>query len=478
MYQFLFYNTFAKKHVWFKTTQVGRVSLYTCGPTVYNYAHIGNLRTYIFEDILKRGLEFLGYQVYHVLNVTDVGHLESDNDFGEDKLNIAAQKERRTVFEIANYYEKVFFVNLKHLNIKPPQIICRATDYVEQMIEHICNLMRLDYAYEVNGNVYFRVKKFKKYLHMCESIDSQCEVNRVEIDQFKEDKRDFVLWFSNSKFAKQIMQWNSPWGKGFPGWHIECSVMSIYFFGRMIDIHCGGIDHIPIHHRNELAQSECLLQHDWVYIWLHGNFLVQNNCKMAKSSGNFLTLELLNALGFSEMHFRFFCIGVHYRYHLNFSFEALLGVKISYDKLLLSIKELNGNNVENVSSENISYLNIILLRIQNAIMFDLDTPKIVNIVWEILRSKCLLVSTKKHLLYICDRVLGLNLFQERENVILTDSQKHKINQRQHARKEGNWMFADLIRKDLEKEGIFLKDTMNNETQWYFKSGKRDLNPRL
>ncbi|QQG34988.1 MAG: cysteine--tRNA ligase [Deltaproteobacteria bacterium] len=466
MFQFLFYNTLKKEYNWFNPIRLGKVSLYTCGPTVYNYAHIGNLRTYMFEDVLKRGLEFFGYQVCHVLNITDVGHLESNHDFGDDKLVLAAKKEKRKVFEVATYYENKFFEDLRSLNILLPNIKSKATDHINLMIELISALIRAGYAYENSGNVYFRVSTFKRYFDLIgNQFDIDKAFNRIDIDTLKKDNRDFVLWFSNSKYPNQLMKWKSPWGIGFPGWHIECSAMALFYLGRKLDIHCGGIDHIMVHHTNEIAQSESILQHQWANIWMHGDFLTHENNKMAKSMNNFFTLKDLEKEGFKSEHFRFLCISVHYRHRLNFSFQALLGAKSSYEKLLSIAKSLNSNNdkkidlVKNSFSSNM--IKMYLKQLQNAILFDLDTPKMINVLWEVLKSS-LCRYEKKRILKLCDKILGLNLFNEQ---FLTLSQKEKIEKRQNARIEKKWELADELRKELQKERVFLRDTVQG-TQWY------------
>ncbi|MEA4825522.1 MAG: cysteine--tRNA ligase, partial [Clostridium sp.] len=293
------YNTLNKREEEFRELEPGKVKMYTCGPTVYNFAHIGNLRTYIFEDVLKKVLEYEGYEVTHMMNITDVGHLQSDEDTGEDKMQVGAKRENKNVLEVARFYENRFMSDLERLNIKIPSIIARATEHVEDMINLIKILEKKGYTYIANGNVYFSIDKFDDYYKLANLNMKELQAgSRIKVDEFKNNPFDFVLWFVNSKYDNHILQWESPWGVGFPGWHIECSAMAIKYLGENIDIHCGGVDHIPVHHTNEIAQSECALGHKWVNYWIHGEFLTVDNGKMSKSSGEFLTLEKLIEDGF------------------------------------------------------------------------------------------------------------------------------------------------------------------------------------
>lgn len=271
--KFSVYNTLTRAKEEIIPVEKGRIKLYTCGPTVYNYAHIGNLRTYIFEDVLKKAMEYTGLEVRHVMNITDVGHLESDSDTGEDKMALGASREKKTVWEIARFYEEAFLKDCRLLNIAAPTIVCRATEHIEDMIKFIQILEHKGFTYIANGNVYFSIEKYPDYARLANLSMEELEAgSRVEVDPFKKNPLDFVLWFTNSKFSNQIMQWESPWGKGFPGWHIECSAMSMKYLGERIDIHCGGVDHIPVHHTNEIAQSESAVGHKWVNYWMHGEF--------------------------------------------------------------------------------------------------------------------------------------------------------------------------------------------------------------
>lgn len=303
----------------------GSVSLYACGPTVYNYAHVGNLRTYIFEDILRRALRYAGYKVKHVMNITDVGHLTDDGDEGEDKMLLAAKRSGKDPWQIAAFYTDAFFADCERLNIERPEIVCRATDHIDEMIGMIRQLEAGGYTYEAGGNIYFDVGKFERYgdFALLDRMERRDAVN-VDLDANKRSPQDFVLWFTQSKFENQIMVWDSPWGRGYPGWHIECSAMSRKYLGDQFDIHCGGVDHIPVHHTNEIAQTEAATgTSPMVRYWLHGEFLLMSQAKMSKASGDFLTLARLEESGFEALDYRYFCLGAHYRTQLNYSEEAL-----------------------------------------------------------------------------------------------------------------------------------------------------------
>src|SRR4030042_1398202 len=335
------FNTLTRKQESFKPISDDYVKLYTCGLTVYNYAHIGNLRTYFFEDILRRTLEYFDYRVRHVMNVTDVGHLESDADTGEDKLVLGARREGKTPEEIARFYEKIFFEDLVSMNILQPHIICRASEYINDMIEFIKVLIEKKYAYEVEGNVYFSIERFPEYGRLSGMpVDKLVAGARIEIDSNKRYPGDFALWLSKSKFPNQIMQWESPWGRGFPGWHIECTVMSIKCFGEHLDIHCGGVDHIAVHHTNEIAQAEAYLGHRWCNYWMHGEWLVVAKEKMSKTKGEFLDLRAIAKNGYMPMHLRYLYLTAHYRQQLEFSYESLTAAKNAFENLKTRVLEL------------------------------------------------------------------------------------------------------------------------------------------
>jgi cysteinyl-tRNA synthetase len=309
------YNTMTRSVEDFKPLEDKKVKLYACGPTVYNYAHIGNLRTYVFEDILRRSLEYFGYSVIHVMNVTDVGHLVGDNDDGEDKMVKSSRETGKSVYEIADFYTRAFFQDTGKLNIKQPSIACRATEHIQEMIALVQRLERKGHTYFSGGNVYFSIDTFPEYGSLARlELDALLSGTRIAVDQNKRNPKDFVLWFTKSKFENQAMTWDSPWGRGYPGWHLECSAMSMKYLGEQFDIHCGGTDHIPVHHTNEIAQSEAATgKSPWVRYWLHGEFLLDDTGKMSKSKGEFLTLPYLEKQGYSPLDYRYFCLGAHYR---------------------------------------------------------------------------------------------------------------------------------------------------------------------
>ena len=338
------YNTLSKKIEEFIPNEKGVVKMYTCGPTVYHFAHIGNLRTYIFEDILEKSLKYIGYRVDRVMNITDVGHLQSDGDTGEDKMLEGAKREKKTVHEIAEFYTKAFFEDIEKLNIRKPDVIKKASEQIEDYIEIISTLIEKDYAYLSNGNVYFDISKATDYYKLSGKKEEDLIVgvrDDVILDESKRNPFDFVLWFTKSKFENQEMVWDSPWGRGYPGWHIECSTIAKKTLGDRLDIHCGGVDNIFPHHTNEIAQSEAYLGHKWCNYWVHGEHLMDATGKMAKSKGDFLTISLLEEKGYDPLSYRFMCLQSHYRKQLQFSFESLDIATQSYNKLKSRIQSLN-----------------------------------------------------------------------------------------------------------------------------------------
>jgi len=446
-----------------------KVGMYTCGPTVYNYAHIGNLRTYIFEDALKKSLEYVGYKVKHVMNVTDVGHLQSDGDEGEDKMALGASREHKTVWEIAKFYEDAFFEDCKKLNVKRPTVVCRATEHIEDMIKFVQKLEKRGYTYESNGNVYFEIDKFEDYTKLANlSIDELEAGSRIEIDPNKKNPLDFVLWFTNSKFSNQIMQWDSPWGRGFPGWHLECSTMSIKYLGENIDIHCGGIDHIPVHHTNEIAQSEAALGHKWVNYWVHGEFLVLDGGKMSKSSGDFLTVSKLEEEGFSPLDYRYFCLQSKYRKQLVFSFESLKDAQNGYKALkkkigtiLTYIDETYNMNKELISGYQEKF--------KTQISDDLNIANAFTVLNEVIKDGELNNKEKAFLIEDFDKVFSLNLMTIEKEAIEVDEKliNHLIEERNIARKEKNYKRSDEIRAQLLDMNIEVLDSKEG-TSWRVK----------
>lgn len=462
------YNTLSRNVEKFIPIEEKKVKMYTCGPTVYNYAHIGNLRTYIFEDVLKRTLKYNGYEVDHVMNITDVGHLQSDGDTGEDKMEMGAKRENKSVLDIARFYEGEFLKDLKSLNIQVANHIPRATDHVKEMIELIEKLEKRGYTYIANNNVYFSIDKFEDYNKLANlSLEEMNAGNRVEVDIYKKNPLDFVLWFTNSKFENHILQWDSPWGVGFPGWHVECSAMAIKYLGEYMDIHCGGIDHIPVHHTNEIAQSEGALGHKWVNYWLHGEFLILDKGKMSKSSGSFITLNSLIENNIDPLVYRYYVLQSKYRKPLVFSYDRLKDASNSFEILKNKIKLIN-DNVDNeiLINENIikEYKNRFLKYIND----DLNIANGFTLLHEVIKSENLNNKEKKIIIEDFDKVFGLKL-----NELSNDKEKldkdfvNKINllikERQAARKNKDYKKSDEIRDYLLQNNIEIMDNKDNTT---------------
>ncbi|GAA0123965.1 MAG: cysteine--tRNA ligase [Clostridium argentinense] len=462
---FYIYNTMTRNKDEFISIKPSKVGMYTCGPTVYNYAHIGNLRTYIFEDVLKKSLEYVGYKVKHVMNVTDVGHLQSDGDEGEDKMALGASREKKTVWEIAKFYEDAFFEDCNKLNIKRPNVVCRATEHIDDMIKFVEKLEEKGYTYEANGNVYFEIEKFKDYTKLANlSIDELEAGSRIEIDPNKKNPLDFVLWFTNSKFANQIMQWDSPWGRGFPGWHLECSTMSMKYLGNRIDIHCGGIDHIPVHHTNEIAQSEAYSGEKWVNYWIHGEFLVLDGGKMSKSSGEFLTIKTLEDRGFSPLDYRYFCLQSRYRKQLVFSFESLEDARKSFKALKKRISLIleNINDSDSIDKEKI---NLYKESFKAHISDDLNIANAFTVLLDVLKDNQLNNKEKATLIDDFDKVLSLDLMKIEKDLSNVDEEliNTLIDKRNQARKAKDYAKADEIRNQLLDMNIEILDSKEGTT---------------
>lgn len=462
------YNSMSKDKEEFIEIEKGKVKLYTCGLTVYNFAHIGNLRTYIFEDILKKILEYKGYEVTHVMNVTDVGHLQSDGDHGDDKMEMGAKRDNKTVLEVARFYENAFLKDFKRLNIKVPSVIARATEHVEDMINLIKILESKGYTYIANGNVYFSIDKYEDYYKLANLNMEELQAgSRIEVDKYKKNPLDFVLWFVNSKYKNHILQWDSPWGVGFPGWHIECSAIAIKYLGENIDIHCGGIDHLPVHHTNEIAQSECALGHKWVNYWMHGNFLTLDNDKMSKSSGVFYTVDKLIEDGFSPLEYRYFVLQSQYRKTLTFNYDSLLEAKKSFDALKKRILTVI-NNIDKDEKVNETKINIYKDKFQQSIYDDLNLANAFTVLFYVLKDGKLNNLEKMTLIKDFDRVFSLDLL---ENSKVNKLEEYKIKkveallqERTLARANKQWKKADEIRAMLLEENIEIKDT-NEGTTW-------------
>lgn len=455
-----------------RPVEPGVVRFYTCGPTVYNYAHIGNLRTYVSEDVIRRVIESAGYTVRHVMNVTDVGHLESDADEGDDKMAIAAQREQRSPWDIARFYEDVFFADCAALGMLRPTVVCRATEHVEHMQRLIRTLEEREVTYTAGGNVYFDVRAFPGYGAMANlDLDATAHA-RVEADADKRDPHDFVLWFSRSKFPNQIMQWDSPWGRGFPGWHVECSAMAIEHLGERADIHMGGIDHIPVHHTNEIAQSEAALGHPWVSIWMHCNFLVVKTTddaadteRMAKS-GSFLRLAVVEERGYQPVHYRYFCLGAHYRSELKFSWDTLDQARRSFEilKNLVVGWKIETAKLGKSAAVSADAIAPYRARFRDALHDDINVTKALAVTWEMARDTALRPCDKLALVREMDQVLGLGVDSFRRPEI-AEALQAKIRDREAARGAKQWSVADAIRDELATHGIQLMDTADG-TDWY------------
>ena len=454
------YNTMDRKVEEFVPIEEGKVGMYCCGPTVYNYAHIGNLRTYIFEDILHRTLEEAGYRVKHVMNITDVGHLTGDGDDGEDKLGKRSRETGKSVWDIAAFYTDAFFADEKALNIKRPNVVCKATDHIQDMIALIKRLEEKGHTYTAGGNVYFSIDTIDDYGKLAgQKQEDKLSGARIAVDGNKRNPQDFVLWFTNSKFGEQAMMWDSPWGRGYPGWHIECSAMSMKYLGETFDIHCGGIDAIPVHHTNEIAQSEAATGHKWVNYWCHGEFLLNDKGKMSKSSGEFLTLPVLVGHGYNALDYRYFCLGGHYRTQLKFSYEALDHAKSARERLNSMVAELKAKaKPESTISEKAeSYKDSFFAALFN----DLRCPEALAVMWKMLKDNSITEGEKLSLLYSMDKVLGLDLDKveaKKEEKVGGEEEWKLVEERKQAKAEKNYQRADEIRKELKERGYSVKDT--------------------
>ena len=465
------YNSLSHTKEEFVPHEAGKVSMYTCGPTVYHFAHIGNLRTYIMEDILDRYLRYSGYEVTRVMNITDVGHLTSDADSGEDKMLKGAKREKKTVMEIAEYYTDCFFDDCKKLNIRRPEIVQPATGCIYEFIKVIESLLEKGFAYEAGGNIYFDTSKLEQYyvFHNFEEEDLAVGVREgVEEDGNKRNKADFVLWFTKSKFDDQELKWESPWGLGYPGWHIECSCISMKNLGEYLDIHCGGIDNAFPHHTNEIAQSEAYLGHKWCNYWFHVLHLNTNSGKMSKSKGEFLTVSLLESKGYDPMVYRMFCLQSHYRKSLVFSFENMDNMKIAYNKLIAKIASLKDDGAvdEAVFAEQKAGF-------VKALDNDLNTSLAVTAIYDALKADTN-DATKLALIREYDQVLCLNLIENAQKQTETvetpaaDSEliakiEAMIEARREAKKAKNYAEADSIRVQLSEMGVTLIDTREGTT---------------
>ncbi len=463
------YNSLTRQREAFVPNEAGKVAMYTCGPTVYHFAHIGNLRSYIMEDVLEKYLRYAGYDVKRVMNITDVGHLTSDADTGEDKMLKGARREHKTVMQIAAFYTDAFFADCKKLNIKTPDVVAPATGCIPEFIDMIQTLLEKGFAYEAGGNVYFDTSKLEKYYVFNDFEEEDLEVgvrDTVEADDNKRNKTDFVLWFTKSKFEDQELKWDSPFGVGYPGWHIECSCISRKYLGEYLDIHCGGIDNAFPHHTNEIAQSESAFGHKWCNYWFHVHHLNTKEGKMSKSKGEFLTVSLLEERGYSPLVYRLFCLGSHYRKNLVFSWENLANAKITYEKLLAKIGALKPTDapVDAAAFEEGKR------RFTDALDNDLNTSLAVTALYDVLKLNTN-DDTKIALIKDFDKVLGLSLVENAKTEKPQETDEHAdldpalrawieemIEKRKQAKAEKNYAEADKIRAELTGKGVTLTDT--------------------
>ncbi len=465
-----FYNTLTKKVEDFTPIEEGRVSLYTCGPTVYHFAHIGNLRCYIMEDILDRSLRYAGYDVKRVMNITDVGHLTSDADTGNDKMVEGAKREHKTVMEIAKFYTDAFFKDCTRLNIRRPDVVEPATNCIAEFIHMIEVLLEKGYAYIAGENVYFDTSKLKEYYVLSNQNEDDLKVavrDDVDEDTNKRNKNDFVLWFTKSKFEDQALKWDSPWGVGYPGWHIECSCISMKHLGDRLDIHCGGIDNIFPHHTNEIAQSESYLGHKWCNYWFHVHHLNEKGGKkMSKSSGEFLCVDLLIEKGYNPLVYRMFCLQSHYRKPLEFSFEVMDQVKSQYEKLKKQVLKLKSEAC--AGAVDASVFNAYKEKFLDALGNDLNTSQAITVLYDVLKTDTN-AATKLALINDFDTVLCLDLAKEAETSApsldpeLEAYVLKKLEERKEAKKNKDFATADAIREELSAKGILIKDTREGTT---------------
>ncbi len=463
------YNSLTRKKDEFVPREPGKVKMYTCGPTVYHFAHIGNLRSYLMEDMLERYLRYSGYDVTRVMNITDVGHLSGDSDDGEDKMLKGAKREKKSVLQIAEYYTNAFFEDCKKLNIKTPDVVQPATGCIDDFIHVIESLLEKGYAYVAGGNVYFDTSKLEKYYVFNDFTEEDLEVGvreGVEGDANKRNKADFVLWFTKSKFDSQELKWDSPWGIGYPGWHIECSCISMKYLGEYLDIHCGGIDNAFPHHTNEIAQSEAYVGHEWCPYWFHVHHLNTETGKMSKSKGEFLTVSLLESKGYDPLVYRFFCAQSHYRKSLVFSYENLDNAATAYNKLVARIAALKDGG--DVDAEAFAALK---KNFTDALDNDLNTSLAVTAIYDVLKANTT-DATKLALIKDFEQVLAFGLIEaaeklkEEQNAAPNEADAwiiELIEARAAAKKAKNYAEADRIRNELAEKGITLIDSPQGTT---------------
>ncbi len=457
------YNTLSRTKQEFTPIEPYEAGMYVCGPTVYNYAHVGNLRAYIFSDTLRRMLELAGFKVKHVMNITDVGHLASDADEGEDKIEAGAKRDGKSAHEIARFYANAFFGDFSSINCLCPTIICEATQHIPEMQRLIKKLEDKGFTYRISDGIYFDTSKFPSYGELAgrSHIDGLRKGARVEFNREKRNPADFALWKFSPAGIKRQQEWDSPWGTGFPGWHIECSAMSMKYLGETFDIHCGGVDHIAVHHTNEIAQAEAATGTQFVKFWMHNDFLVMSGTeKMAKSAGNFVTLKTLEDKGYEPLAYRYLCLGAHYRTQLEFSWKALDFASKSLSTMRENIWKLqdefgdvrcgDGRNADNIIPFQEKFI--------NAVTDDLNAPQALAVLWDVLRNAALSGVEKLAFTKYADKVLGLDLLSPRKEEKLSEELMLLVNAREQARKDKDFKKADELRKKLLENNVVLEDT--------------------
>lgn len=449
------YNTLTKRIEAFQPIQPDKAGMYCCGPTVYNPATIGNLRSYVCEDILKRTLQFLGYEVTHVMNITDVGHLTDNADAGEDKIEREASRAGKSAWDIAKEYEARFFQDLSRLNVIKPTYAPRATANIPEQIALIHDLDNKGFTYRTSDGIYFDTSKFKEYGKLSgQRLEDKEAGARVEVNEEKKHPTDFALWKFSPNDQKRQMEWESPWGMGFPGWHIECSAMSVKYLGQPFDIHCGGIDHIPVHHENEIAQSEAAYGRPLATYWVHNEFLTIDGRRMGKSEGNAYTLDDVVNKGFDPLALRYFYLTAHYRTKLNFTWEALEAAQITVEKIFQALSQLVGDGSADEEA---------MTAFRSALEEDVNMPKALAVVWEVIRSDRP-AGVKRATLLAMDEVLGLGLATRAEkNIVAPEEVVQLADQRQDARRTKDWARADALRQEIENAGWTVKDTADGYT---------------
>ena len=464
MEKLFLFNTLSRAKEEFIPLETGKAGMYCCGPTVYNFAHIGNLRAYFFEDILKRVLLYNGYDVKHVMNITDVGHLVSDDDEGEDKMEKGASREGKSVWEIAEFYTEAFRNDIAMLNILPPTVYCKATDFIKEQIDMVKCLDDKGFTYKTNDGVYFDTQKFPEYGKLALlDIEGLEEGKRIAFSDEKKHKTDFALWKFSPKDQKRQMEWESPWGTGFPGWHIECSAMSIKFLGRHFDIHCGGVDHIPIHHTNEIAQAEACTGEKFVNYWLHGEFLIEEKGKMSKSAGEFLRLKTLIDKGYSPLDYRYFLLMTHYRKKIKFSFENLDAARNGYHNLKNRIKEIKSaapQEAKSLSGDALKYK----AKFHESINDDLNIGEGLAILWDALKDSALSDADRVLLANEFDKILGLDLnkIEAEKPSEIPEEIIALANKRKEAKTARDFKLADELRQQIKDKGYELLDKKGGE----------------